>query len=279
MKNTIGFMQGRLTPIKNGKIQEFPIKNWKNEFKAGKALNFKIMEWTLDSHKLYENPLMHSKGREQIKKIVKKNGYKIHSLVGDCFMNTPFWKKNKKESLKLKKDFINIMYASSKIGIKKIIVPLVDGGKIENKKQEKALIEFLNSITEILKFHNIQILFESDFPPNKYLKFIKKFNKDLFGINYDIGNSASKNFDPKEEIAAYGRYIKHVHVKDRMKRGKTVFLGSGNADFKTVFKKLKKIKYKGLFIIQGARAKDNNHALVLKKYRDFTIKHLKKSYL
>ena len=279
MKNKIGFMQGRLSPMIKGKIQAFPIKNWKKEFKLGKALNFKRIEWTLDQNKLYENPLMHSKGREQIKKIIKKNGYKIDSVVGDCFMNSPFWKLNKKKSNIAKKDLINIIYACNKAGITKIIVPLVDGGSIDNKKQEEVLIKYLNSITKLLKFFNIQILFETNFPPKKNLKFIKKFDKNFFGINYDIGNSASKNFDPKEEINTYGKYIKHVHIKDRKKGGATVFLGTGNADFKEVFKKLKKIKYKGLFIIQGARAKDNNHFLILKKYRDFTIKHLKESYL
>jgi len=279
MKNKIGFMQGRLSPMIKGKIQAFPIKNWKKEFKLGKALNFKRIEWTLDHNKLYENPLMHSKGREQIKKIIKKNGYKIESLVGDCFMHSPFWKLNKKKSNIAKKDLINIIYASNKIGITKIIVPLVDGGRVDNKKQEEVLIKYLNSITKILKLCNMQILFEADFPSKKYLKFIKKFDKNFFGINYDIGNSASNNFDPKEEINTYGKYIKHVHVKDRKIGGSTVFLGTGNADFKEVFKTLKKVKYKGLFIIQGARAKDNNHYLILKKYRDFTIKHLKESYL
>ena len=61
---------------------------------------------------------------------------------------------------------------------------------------------------------------------------------------------------------------------DRVFNGKTVSLGEGNADFLSIFKKLKQIKYKGNFILQGARSKNNQHALVVKEYRNFIIKYL-----
>jgi hexulose-6-phosphate isomerase len=42
-------------------------------------------------------------------------------------------------------------------------------------------------------------------------------------------------------------------VKDRIKGNGTVPLGQGDADFETVFSKLKKINYSGPFILQVAR--------------------------
>ena len=120
----------------------------------------------------------------------------------------------------------------------------------------------------------MKILFESNFKPKRYLKFIKKFNRNFFGINYDIGNSASYGFNPKEEIDSYGKYIDNVHIKDRVYNRGTVPLGTGNVDFLTVFKKLKQIKYKGNFILQGARSKNNQHVSIIKEYRDFIIKFL-----
>ena len=39
------------------------------------------------------------------------------------------------------------------------------------------------------------ILFEVDFLPYKVLDFMKKLDYRFFGINYDIGNSASKNYN------------------------------------------------------------------------------------
>jgi L-ribulose-5-phosphate 3-epimerase len=65
----IGFMQGRLSPVINGKIQEFPWDSWQLEFDVASSLGFEIMEWTLDQDRLYENPLMTKKGQLDIIKL------------------------------------------------------------------------------------------------------------------------------------------------------------------------------------------------------------------
>ena len=69
----IGFMQGRLSPLVNSKIQAFPWNNWKKEFQDAHSLNFEIMEWTLDQENLYKNPLMTKEGREEIKSFLKNS--------------------------------------------------------------------------------------------------------------------------------------------------------------------------------------------------------------
>ena len=53
----------------------------------------------------------------------------------------------------------------------------------------------------------IQILFESDFNPKKLKNLANKFD-DLFGINYDLGNSASLGYDINEEFESYFEFIK-----------------------------------------------------------------------
>ena len=73
------------------------------------------------------------------------------------------------------------------------------------------------------------------------------------GINYDTGNSAGLNFNISEEFNIYGKFIKEIHIKDRKKYGSSVKLGRGNTDFNKFFKELKKINYKGLFILQPYR--------------------------
>ena len=55
--------------------------------------------------------------------------------------------------------------------------------------------------------------------------------KNRIFINYDIGNSAAKNFDFNQE-KKYFRYVKNIHLKDRIKYGSTIRFGHGNADFK-----------------------------------------------
>ena len=102
MSNLVGFMQGRLSPIINGKIQSFPWQNWKNEFLLAKNININLIEWTLDQDNLYENPIMSSKGHELITELKNKYSIIIETLTGDCFMQEPFWKNegNKKKKIK-----------------------------------------------------------------------------------------------------------------------------------------------------------------------------------
>ena len=59
MTKNIGFMQGRLSPMDDGKIQSFPWKYWQNEFALASKYNFDLIEWTIDQHKiclLYTSP-------------------------------------------------------------------------------------------------------------------------------------------------------------------------------------------------------------------------------
>jgi hexulose-6-phosphate isomerase len=101
--------------------------------------------------------------------------------------------------------------------------------------------------------------------------FIERFPVDLFGINYDIGNSASLGFDPIEEFAAYGNRIVNVHVKDRQLGGSTVALGDGDADFDAVFTGLSDLGYSGNFILQTARDPEGSHLSSLVRFRNMTV--------
>ena len=132
--NKIGFMQGRLSPIVNGRIQCFPTKFWKSEFKKAKELKLKYMEWTLDYTNFRKNPIFDNKEINSIKVLSKKNKIKIKTLTGDCFMEKPFWKKNDKYLIN---DFFNVVNACKKLKIKKIIIPLVDNSSLKNKRDEK----------------------------------------------------------------------------------------------------------------------------------------------
>jgi hexulose-6-phosphate isomerase len=252
-----GIMQGRLSKIIDNKIQAFPEKYWKSEFIKAKKLGLKSIEWTLDYKNLYKNPIFNDKGRLVIKKLSKHYSIKINSLTGDCFMQRPFWKIKKNK--KLIDDLKKIIDACKVLGIRFIIIPLVDNGSICSSSDRINLIESCKKIVTYLHNSKIKILFESDFSPKKLKEFIKKFDNFFFGINYDVGNSAALNYDVDEEFKYYGNYIFNIHIKDRAKNGKTVRLGKGNANFFKLFNNLKKIVYKKNLILQTARSKNNQH--------------------
>ena len=88
----IGFMQGRLTPQIDGKIQAFPWEHWRDEFPAAQTIGLRLMEWTLDHDRLAENPLMTAAGQAEIRALSRKHDVRVGSLTGDIFMQMPFWR-------------------------------------------------------------------------------------------------------------------------------------------------------------------------------------------
>jgi hexulose-6-phosphate isomerase len=274
-EKSIGFMQGRLSDIVDGKIQCFPWQNWKEEFQYANELGISKMEWTLDQKNLYKNPLMTDSGRKDIRSLCKKYSIAIPSLTGDCFMQAPFWKAEGKNKINHQNDFKEVLNACSLIGIKIIVVPLVDNGAIESQVQEDILVNFLKDITSFLRNNDMKIVFESDYSPLLFNKLIRKLDILSFGVNYDIGNSASLGYDPNEEFSLFGERIYNVHIKDRPFGKTTVPLGEGDADFNLVFGLLESVKYSGNLILQTARSDDGNHKGVLEEYKSMVIQWIK----
>lgn len=270
MINRIGFMQGRLCDMVNGKIQAFPWRDWKNEFQEAHKIGIKNMEWTLDHVNLYNNPLMTERGRKEIKHLSSKYDVNVISLTGDCFMQAPFWKVSDSLDFSLIKDFRAIVKACGTLNIKTIVIPLVDNGSIKSQAQEDKLIKTLLQDHQTLLKLGIKIAFESDFSAANLKRFINRLPIDSFGINYDIGNSAALGYEVNEEFLLYGDRVINIHVKDRPYGGTTVPLGEGDADFKAVFKNLKEHNYQGNYILQTARDEDGHHALVIADYLEMT---------
>lgn len=270
MIRRIGFMQGRLSDLIDGKIQAFPVSSWQTEFAKAEAIGLSLMEWTIDQNGLYLNPLMTDTGRKEIAKLCYRHKLQIESVTGDCFMQAPFWKTSPDKSLDLKRDFLAVCESCADLGISTIVLPLVDNGRIETSSQENILIEYLISNLDLLRRKSLRIAFEIDFEPKEVLRFITRLPSCTFGINYDIGNSAALGFDATEELSLYGDRVINVHIKDRILGGGTVPLLTGAADFEIVFKMFKTLNYSGNFILQTARADNNEHDEVLRQYLEHT---------
>lgn len=267
----IGFMQGRLSSLVEGRIQAFPAAHWQSEFPQGAEIGFGFLEWTLDQEGLRENPLLTLEGRSIIRKLSRRSGLRVASVTLDCIMQAPFYKTEGRTRHGLLEDLTDIIDACEAAKIRTVVVPLVDEGGLHSTADEAALREGLKVIDPLLLRAGIQIAFECDFEPEALSRFIETLPRDRYGITYDIGNSAALGFDAASEFAAYGHRIRHVHVKDRVAGGTTVPLGQGNADFTNVFNCLARFGYDGTYVLQTARAKDEDHAGVLQRYRAQTL--------
>ena len=259
----VGVMQGRLSPMINNRIQQFPWESWPNEFVLASKIDIKIIEWTIDTIEFYKNPLINQ--RNQINLIMDQNNISIPSVTCDYFMENPPWKTD----LKLvKKGISSILQGMRNIKSKILVIPLVDNSSLPDLASTKIVEDFFTDLIPEISQNKLQIAFESDLNPKKLSEFICKFDKNYFGINYDIGNSSSLGFNPKEEFNAYGSRIINVHVKDRKLNGATVPLGEGDADFLGIFRLLQKENYEGNLILQTARSKEGKDTEVLVRYKN-----------
>ncbi|TLP48514.1 sugar phosphate isomerase/epimerase [Cohaesibacter sp. CAU 1516] len=274
----IGFIQGRLVPQVNGMIQAFPWEDWQKEMALADSIGIHCMEWTLDQADLYDNPLMTEQGQAEIRALCDKHHLTIPNLTGDCFMQAPFWKaESAAKKTALLADFEAICRAASTVGIRNIVVPLVDNGSLQTETQTACLIDALLARKALFDSLGIAILFESDLAPQPLASFIAKLPAPTFGINYDSGNSAGIGYDVRQEWAAYGERIVNLHIKDRLYQGTTVPLGTGAADFPSLFACMAEAKYSGDIILQTARAADGDHLRAILAYRAFVKDGLKQA--
>jgi len=270
MKNNIGIMQGRLSEQKGVKIQEFPKDTWKMEFRLAKNLGFDVIEWIFDSK---DNPILQDNMLDDISETIKEEGIRVNSVIADFFMENYLTKNKAKENLEiLKKLIIN----SHKIGIKIIEIPFVDSSSLNTDDEIKTLEMMLKEVFSVLEENKMKIGLETDLNPKDVADLLDRIGNPNIKANYDSGNSAALGYDMYEEFELFGNSIINIHVKDRIFQGNTVPLGTGDVNFDSFFKLIKKSGYEGDIIIQGARIKNESPEDTCKKYIKFVKQYVDK---
>jgi len=265
MINQIGLMQGRLVEPSLGKIQEFPRDKWDVEIDILPSLGLNLLEWTIDLDGFWENPYVSKINRPCALDHKIKNNVRVESITCDYFMH-------QREKFGFHFDegdqelFQGVIEGAKQFSSRFIVIPLVDHSRVKNHEEEEKVVRFFSAHSNTLIDAGLKVVFESDYEPSKLADFIRLFSPECFGINYDMGNSASLGYEPAHEICILAPWIDNVHVKDRVLGGTTVPFGEGNVDFQTVFSELRKIGYTGNLILQGARSKTNDHVGIVKQY-------------
>lgn len=270
--NSIGLMQGRLTPSRGRGIQFFPFGGWQKEFWTSKKIGLNEIEFIFDFYKFRQNPLWSKKGRKLIRSLIKETGIKVNSICADYFIHRPFFRTTKSALESNIRILKHLIYCASDINAKLIEIPLVDDSSIKNAKEETMFVDVITKFIPDLEKHKVRIGLETDLPPKKFASLIRRINNPKIGANYDSGNSSSMGYNPVNEMEEFGKYIFNIHIKDRVYKGGTVPLGFGDAKFKVFFRALHKLRYNGSFILQAARGKDGAEMETIKSQIDFLKK-------
>ncbi len=274
-----GIMQGRLTPSKGRGIQFFPFDNWEKEFRLAKELGLDEIEFIFDFDRYEQNPLWTQSGKEILKKVMQETGVRVHSVCFDYFMCRAFFKKDGdiKKEMRIENVQIlrHVLDAMQELAISLIEIPLVDDSSLKTETEKEEFKEF---VLEMISQTDVGVRFglETDLPPKEFLAFLKDINSDRIGANYDSGNSSGLGYDMYEEVTTLGNRIFNIHIKDRVYRGTTVELGTGNADFDGLFKGLKEIDYQGAFILQAARGEEGKESENIERQTRFVKGYVSK---
>jgi hexulose-6-phosphate isomerase len=256
LTNEIGIMQGRLSPRIDGKIQAYPASTWQKEFEIAQEIGYAAIEWIVE-RPVETNALMTDSGKGEIKKVIASTGVRIDYVCADIFMQQPLVRMTEEIKSQNKGYLLEILKNAKEVGAIGVEIPFVDNSSIKNDKEKQEFIDAMQDAFKLAKDLEIKISLETDLSPIAFKELLEQIGLDFVQANYDIGNSASLGFDPKEELEAYGQRILNVHVKDRKLGGTTVPLGTGNADINLVIQKLQEFGYSGGLTMQAARGEND----------------------
>lgn len=231
---TIGIMQGRLFPPDVTKYQVFPSGTWRDEFRIAQEMGFEAIEWLWDAENVFKNPLFDETRIPEIADTAAQYQIVLDSVCADYFRVHGI-ADGDKNSLRVLETLI---LHASRVGIKRVIVPLMDRAKIRSEADQVKLRQALAPFYAVLREKKITLCLESDLDANENLKLMKNFDSGCVKIHYDLGNAAGWGFPLAEEIETLKDFIGGIHVKDKNRSGDNVPLGTGIADLKTALKSL-----------------------------------------
>jgi L-ribulose-5-phosphate 3-epimerase UlaE len=249
----IGVIQGRLLPKFQKRYQAHPLGYWQHEFQIAAELGLDCIEFILDHNDVQINPLMSPSGLQEVQKYVAESGVVVKSICADYFMQFPLHTTDDNVTMSSLDILCQLIGSLSQLGTSDIVIPCVEDASIATASN---MARFIHNITPAIKLaeqKKIRLSLETDLNPHSFCDLLEAIDSDYVTVNYDTGNSAALGYDPKEELAAYGEKITDIHIKDRKLNGGPVVLGSGNTNFTSFFKALKKTCYSGPFIMQAYR--------------------------
>ena len=256
LTNEIGIMQGRLSPRIDGKIQAYPASTWQKEFEIAQEIGYSAIEWIVEKP-VETNALMTDSGKAEIKKMIASTGVRIDYVCADIFMQQPLVRMTKDTKSQNKEYLSAILKNAKEVGAIGVEIPFVDNSSIKSENEKLEFIDVMQDAFKLAKDLELKLSLETDLPPIEFRELLESIDLDHVQANYDIGNSASLGFDPREELEAYGLKILNVHVKDRKLGSTTVPLGTGNANINFVLQKLQEIGYRGGLTMQAARGEND----------------------
>jgi L-ribulose-5-phosphate 3-epimerase len=270
---TVAIMQGRLVPPIEGRIQSFPRERWRDEFALAAAADLDAIEWIFDLFGLDVNPVATDAGLQEIAALSAQTGVRVRSICADYFMDRPLLRAEHHEIEDRMETLAWLLRRAALLGAGRVVLPFVDASQIGSDAELGFVASVLGRVLSVLDETGVELHLETSLAPQPFADLLARVPHPSVKVNYDSGNSASLGYSPRDEFAAYGNRVGSVHIKDRVRGGGTVPLGSGDVDFEALFRCLDDIAYQGDFVLQVARGVTGDEVSWTRHNRAFLVAH------
>ena len=254
----IRIMQGRLVPPMDGRFQSFPRGRWQEEIASAREAGLDGIEWIYDTFGEGLNPIETAEGRRLFIQLCADHHVIVDSVCADYFLDQPLLRAHGDDRERLEHRLHELVAQCGPMQIRYIVLPFVDASRIESDADAAEVVSILLRAIPIAERSNVELHLETSLSPRRFASLLAHMDHPLVRVNYDSGNSASLGYRPAEEFDCFGDRVGSVHIKDRVKGGGTVPLGSGDADFAGLFACLRATGYQGDYVLQVARDQDGN---------------------
>lgn len=264
MNNPIGVLQGRLTPSRGRGIQFFPGEpgEWEREFELASEIGISHIQWVCDTT---QNPVFDKEFRKKVKAVISKTGIPVKNMDVQLLV--------KLDIAQCPDELVTrLCEAVADIEAGTIEIPLLEGSSLLDRTMRPQRLTAFEQFLKAGQKYGVGVAIETDPPPDDLSDILKSYPS--LTVVYDSGNSAGMGYDVEAELNTYGERISNVHIKDRLRGGSTVPLGTGFANFARLFKLLRTMEYTGPITLQAARGEDGQEVKTVQGQVMFVKKHL-----
>jgi sugar phosphate isomerase/epimerase len=134
---------------------------------------------------------------------------------------------------------------------------------------------FIDGIREVLPIaekEKVKILVEPEpglliETSDEFIQFIKNFDSEYIGLNFDIGHFVCVNEDPSKLVFELANYIQHFHLADiKNKIHNHLMPGLGSINFKKIINSITEIGFDGFITVELYPYKNNPSEAALKSF-------------
>ncbi len=225
----------------------------------------------------------------EIKKVLNYNNIDVSNLnaftlfgIKDTYH--PSWIEENLDYRKIRIEHtVNCLKLAKQLGAKNISIE--PGGPIDKPDNRRECLKIfkdgINNVLSIAEDEKVKILVEPE-PglllenSSEFLQFIKDFDSEYIGLNFDIGHFVCVNEDPSKLVSKLSEYIFHFHLADiKNNIHNHLIPGLGSINFREVMKSINDIGFDGFITVELYPYKDNPSEAAQKSY--FYLEEILKS--